>query len=269
MKPLMQDILTPVMTDFMSSVGGGGFVNTKSFLFGGGNEFLEGPGSSAVVGATPAAITYSAWIKTTNTGNQYIQSVKRDITSASSLFSMRTNGADKIGLVMRLGTPPGGEPGSFVQPEPVVPGGLTDGLWHHCCGTWDGTGWEVFVDGVQIAFGADALTVHADPVFPYTVGGFATVNPLSFNGNIEEPAVFTGATKFNLAEAVELYNGGEAADLLLHSRAADLKSWYRNGDDPLDDATGTTGRIVDQINSPTLDATPQNTEAGDIVLDVP
>ena len=245
------------------------YSNTKSFLFGGVNELLQGPGSSLVVGAIPAAITYSSWIKTTNTGNQYIQSVKRDITSASSLFSMRTIGANKIGLVMRIGSPPGGEPGSFVQPEPVVPGGLTDGLWHHVCGTWDGTGWAIYVDGVLVASGLDALTVHADPVFPYTVGGFTSANPLSFNGNIEEPGVFTGATKFTLLEAQELYNGGVPADLNLHSRAADLKSWYRNGDDPLDDATGTTGRIVDQIDSPTLDATPLNTESGDIVLDVP
>lgn len=245
------------------------YSNTKSFLFGGVNEMLQGPGSQLVVGEIPASITYSAWIKTTATGNQYIQSVKRGpLTSSSSLFTLRTFGNDTLGLVMRVGPPPAGN--NFVQPLLNVPGGLTDGLWHHVCATWDGLGYSAFVDGVLITDSAGALlTVHADLEEPYTVGGFSTVNFLSFNGNIEEPGVFVGGARFTLAEAQELYNGGTPAALTAHSRAADLKSWYRNGDDPLDDATGTTGRIVDQIDSPTLDATPLNTESGDIVLDVP
>jgi len=245
------------------------FSNTKSFLFDGVNEIIQGPASSVIAGVSPSAITFSSWIKTTDTANRYIQSIKRINASASSLFSMRVIGADRIGLVMRVGTPPGGT--TFVQPQPLVPGGLTDGLWHHCCGTWDGTGWEVFVDGVSV--GADTtalLTLGPSTVNPYTVGGFNNgFGSLFFNGNIDEPMVFGGATKFTLAEAQEIYNGGVPISPLSHSRSADLLSWYRMGDDPLDDGTGTTGRIVDQISSPTNDGTPINTEAGDIVEDTP
>ncbi len=249
--------------------GGGGaapFINTKSFLFGGGNEWLKGPGSQAVVGVSPTCITYSAWIKTTNTGNQYVQSIKRDLTSSSSLFSLRTFGADKVGLVLRLAA-------STISPLYTVPAGLTDGAWHHICASWhNSTGAVCYVDGVLVGTDANNLAVDADLEEPYTVAGFSTVSPLSFNGNVEEPGVFEGGAMFSLAEAQELYNQtgpGKPGNLSLTSRAADLKSWYRNGDDPLDDATGTTGRIVDQVDSPALDATPQNTEAGDIVTDTP
>ena len=243
------------------------FLNQKSFLFDGVNEIIEGPGSSVVIGTSPTAITFSAWVKTTNTANRYIQSLKRDLTSASSLFSIRVDGADKFGLILRLAA-------STKSTAYVVPGGLTDGGWHHVLGTWDNvTGAEAIVDGVSVGTEADLLGTDADLEEPYTVGGFDQVNPtLSWNGNIDEPAVYGGLTKFTLAQAQELYDQtgpGKPGNPSLISRGADLKTWYRMGDAVGDDATGTTGKLVDQVNSPALDGTPFNTESGDFVLDVP
>tara|TARA_Y100000310_G_scaffold309661_1_gene354007 strand:- start:532 stop:1437 length:906 start_codon:yes stop_codon:yes gene_type:complete len=147
--------------------------------------------------------------------------------------------------------------------------GITDGTWHHICATVDDTnGVEIFVDGASVGTSGSVLNQTADTVHPYTVGGFvAGFASFFFDGNIEEPAVFGGTTKFDLAEAQELYNTGTPNDLTGHSRSGDLIAWWRMGDDPLDDATGGSGNIQDQIG--TNHGTPMNTESGDIVSDVP
>lgn len=237
--------------------------NQKSFLFDGANEIIEGPPSSDIIGVSPTALTFSCWFKTISPTARYIQSVKRTNGTPSTLFSLRIPAANQLGFLMWNGA-------THITQDYSAPL-ATDGNWHHVCATSDDTdGVEIFYDGASIGSRSTLLNQTVDTVQAYTVGGFNNGWPsLYFLGNIDEPAVFTGATKFNLAEAVELYNGGVAADLSLHSRSADLKSWYRNGDDTLDDATGTTGRLVDQVSSPALDGTPFNTEAGDIVLDVP
>ena len=63
---------------------------------------------------------------------------------------------------------------------------------------------------------------------------------------------------------LDIYNSGEPKDEL--ARAGAVSQW-RMGDDPLDDATGGTGNVQDQVG--TSHGIPYNMEASDCVLDVP
>jgi len=85
-------------------------------------------------------------------------------------------------------------------------------------------------------------------------------------GNLDEVSIWNG-TALSDAEVLELNDGGKPANLENHSQYATLSNWWRMGDDPLDDATGGSGTIRDQKG--TDHGTPINTDAGDIVANVP
>ena len=142
-----------------------------------------------------------------------------------------------------------------------------DGLWHHVVGVWNGAVPALYVDNV---LGVNAVAPSGEGSLPsFSVD---TVSPMMIGaesdaGNHtaalhEEPQFYNVA--LDAAAVSDIYNGGEPKD---ERDRAGAVSQYRMGDDPLDDATGTTGNIQDIVG--TNHGTPLNTVAGDFVMDVP
>jgi len=133
----------------------------------------------------------------------------------------------------------------------------------------DGSGMTFYMNGSQVGT-TFAATGDIDTTFggskPVGIGGNLGFSPtIPIDAKIDEPAVWD--KELTAAEITELYNGGTPFDLTQHSAASNLVSWWRMGDDPSDDATGTTGNIEDQIG--TNNGVPQNTEGDEFVTDVP
>ncbi|MEC9071980.1 MAG: LamG domain-containing protein, partial [Myxococcota bacterium] len=140
------------------------------------------------------------------------------------------------------------------------------GVWHHVVGTYHGPSQEirVYVDGElagtnTMNAGADFLT--SDPG-QLRLGSKHDGSTHFLVGAVDEVSVWT--TTLSEGDVSALYGGGTPGDLTQHDAAADLASWWRMGDHPLDDATPDTGVIVDVVGG--RHGTPTAT-VGDEVVD--
>lgn len=102
-----------------------------------------------------------------------------------------------------------------------------------------------YIDGVpaspaSFAGGPIPAAIANNPGEPFNLGFDNGANIYS-DGNIDETSIFNVA--LNQTEVTELYNSGTPLDLTTHSRAADLLSWWRMGEQ----LSGTS--IPDQIGS--------------------
>ena len=107
---------------------------------------------------------------------------------------------------------------------------------------------------------ADTLAGSILTAEPFRVGSRGGPQPNPWNGNLDEVAVWDAV--LTLAEIAAVYNAGVPADLLLHSRAANLVGWWRMGD-------GDTFPTLQDSSVSGFDGTMINMEVGDIVADVP
>ena len=143
---------------------------------------------------------------------------------------------------------------------------INDGVWRHLAMTYNGSslaaGVVLYINGA-----VDPPTVFADTLAgsiltaePFRVGSRGGPQPNPWNGNLDEVAVWDAV--LTLAEIAAVYNAGVPADLLLHSRAANLVGWWRMGD-------GDTFPTLQDSSVSGFDGTMINMEVGDIVADVP
>ena len=165
-------------------------------------------------------------------------------------------------------------------------GTWADGSWHNVicvkpagAGPFYAADVEIWMDGVSQELGyyhndpglSDTIVNTADvtiggaPFGDWTSGG-------GFIGNIDEASIWDKA--LSSSEIADIYNSGDPTNLADHSAAANIVSWWRMGDgssgalaDNLD-STDANARVYDMSEN-THNMTPANTEAGDIVEDVP
>lgn len=140
-----------------------------------------------------------------------------------------------------------------------------DGKWHHALFTYDGStnasGVVLYIDGAVQAPSVvnDSLSASIDGTGVAAIASQNGVNQM-FDGGLEEPSIWN--KELTALEVADIYNGGVAADLSKHSAFVNNAGWWRCGDrDPF------PTMIDNSINS--NDATMQNMELADFVLDVP
>ena len=155
-----------------------------------------------------------------------------------------------------------------------VAGYVNDGAWRNFIVTYDGssvyTGMAMYTNGsagTLSNYPANSLGSNtiktSDQIHIGSWWGSST--HYGWNGNLNDVAIWD--KELSAAEAAEIYNSGDPADLMTHSAASNLVGYW-TFDDPADDATHSSGTIVDRTGNG-HDATPHNTEAADIEEDVP
>lgn len=162
------------------------------------NDLVMGPSSNQITGDNLQTITLSVWVKHTYSGdNGYILSLKRS-SSASTLISLDAGntGAGNLGLLTR-------NYANTTHSWLNYNGGYNDGNWHHLVGVVNGLSRILYIDGVQRNSDNAGMQSVAGNTSEVSIGGFHTSNPISFNGIIDEVAIYTRALNAN--EVRQLY----------------------------------------------------------------
>ena len=202
----------------IGSGGGAPFVNTKSLLFDGTDDYVDLGTSSTLELVDNFSISF--WINTTTLGNDGII-VCGDYASSSIGWKFKTTGGKVVFFTTSKGV--------------VSTTNINDGSWYHVCATFNSTnpssgGRELimYVNGVAELtrqFGSSTNPSYSGTIYKqisYPGGG-------TFEGKIDEVSVFD----YTLlpSDITTLYNSGTPTDLTSLSPI----SWYR-----FEEGSGTT-----------------------------
>jgi hypothetical protein len=242
------------------------FSNVYSFAFGGTDEYLEFDNPNTFhfeSGGTDQPFSVAAWVKMTDATRFRIFN-KGAVGTREYTFS--TDGSDLLSFDLF-----GNDAATIkITQRSTVPLTLDEGSWVLLVGTYDGSAvpaaLTLYRNGALLTSSSISLGIYVslnDSTDPLET---ARLNGGTYSiGSYDELSVWD--KELSLVEIQELYNSGEPFDIRTHSAQANIISWWRMGDDDLDDGTGTTGNIQDQID--VNHGTPYNTESGDITADVP
>jgi hypothetical protein len=237
------------------------WTNTKSFILDGVDEHITVPHSASL--DITNNLSFFAWIKTTNASTQMLAS-KYDTLLDQRSWAMwfNSSGTFEVYLTEEGDTLPVKQYRSIAS--------YNDGAWHFVGFTFSSNVLKLYADGLELTpvkltdGTVNSLFSNTEPVdFGSLKAG--AVRLWYWSGNIEEPVIYD-TTVLSPANVNTLWTGGPK-DLAAQSVDGNLVSWWRMGDDALDDATGGSGNIEDVIG--VNNGIPINTEPGDIVLDVP
>jgi len=259
---------------YLKASGGEPFSNTYSIDFDGSNEYLTLADHSDFDFSRFDAFSLSAWIKTTETGWGIILSKMGFGVGVGWYFGY--NQTPNIGTLFF------GLINTWPSNRLSIKNGtatINDGNWHHVCVTKDTTsdaaGVTFYIDGAADSFTVEADTLSASPENdePVNIGSRGDGGGGLVDGNVDEASVWD--KELSSTEVDDIYNSGVPNDLADHSAASDLLGWWRMGDgdngsgtDDSSDSTDSNARIYDMSEN-SHNMTPENTESGDIVEDVP
>lgn len=136
---------------------------------------------------------------------------------------------------------------------------MNDGVWHNAMLWYDGANAKIYVDGVEQATVAKTGTID-NSANEFNLARFGTFGGYMLT-DLDEVAVWFN-TALDSTARTAVVNGGTPGNLI-HASIPTPTAWY-TWDNTLDDMTGTTGTIRDNIGSNHL--TPFNTESADKVL---
>ena len=229
--------------------GGAAFVNTKSILFDGTDDYID-TGNLSVDGEGKAS--WSCWFKSSDINWQYLY-------GDDYLYFFYKQGISRVDL-------------RFNNAVVYRTTGLTTtlGTWNNVILTFDGSlaqadRLKMYLNGgtplTNTLAGPSATTVSKHPSRTFKLGRTGNSSSSEWDGNIDEFSIWD--TALSQSDVTEIYNSGAPADLSSHSGAAGLVNWWRMGDEITSWPT-----IPDQIGSD--DGTAYNEiEAVMVVNDVP
>ncbi|MCD4704455.1 LamG domain-containing protein, partial [bacterium] len=174
-------------TNSGAAYGVSGKFNT-AMDFDGVNNIITGPSSNDITGDNLQIITLSAWIKHTDSGdNGYITSIKRSST-ASTLIALDAGntGAGNLGFLTRHAD-------NSTHTWLNHSGGYNDGQWHHLVAVVNNASRILYIDGVQRNSDNNGIQSVSGNTSEFTVGGFHSTNPIAFDGQIDEVAIWRRA----------------------------------------------------------------------------
>ena len=151
-------------------------------------------------------LTVSAWV-TVEGFNTNWQAVIAKGEGTSWRMARQT---DALGLGFAGGTPT--DVPLDVATANLFP--IDDGNWHHIVGVAiDGVSYSIWVDGVLVETRTDVLPGITDSDFPLWLGGNAQRPGRSWNGNLDDIAVWKRALSDE--EVLELFNNGNELQFLI------------------------------------------------------
>ena len=240
------------------------YTDTKSLVLDGTAEYLNAGNQSAFNFNSGSSFTIMTWVKIQAYQNSVVIS-KRDGANEGWMYYL--TGSNNTNDLQRFLMED--DAGSLIfsantNSDQVV----SLNTWYHMAVTYGGGGATdllFYLDGTvgtTVVSNNDSLGTITN-TSDIAIG--SRIDTFHMDGSFYDVTVLD--VELNGTEISEAYNSGTPIDMNDHSRAADIIGYWRMGNDPLDDATATTGVIKDRIGG--FDATPVGTVAGDIVTDAP
>ena len=193
-------------------------VSTKSIQFDGIEEHLDLGTQSAT-----SSLTYSAWVKVTD-------------TDASTILSYGNT-------LLRLGTATSIQFWSDVsEPQLSTSVSTLTNVWSHIVVTQTGQNVKIYLNGVQVNSTSSNPPVNTGANIS-SIGRYAQGDLWYFTGQIDDVGIFNVALTSD--QVIELYNQGVPSNLSTHSANANLTGYWKMGDGTLDEAP----LIADQTNA--------------------
>lgn len=238
------------------------YTTTKSLLLNGTTQYVNIGNIAALDFTGAAAFSITAWVKLTalTVGNTIMSKIAGS-TGTFNGWIIYTGGSGRLRFLL------GGPSGIIFC---FCNAGLSTGVWYHVAITYSGSGTAAgvnfYINGTVQAktVTTDTYSASAANSTPVLIGVRGD-NTLWMPGNLF--AVTPWSTALSGANVTALYNGGVPIDARLNAEAASIIAYYRCGNDPIDDATGTTGVIMDRVGG--YKGTPIATVSGSIVTDAP
>ena len=167
------------------------------------------------------ALTLSTWIKTTDTGYNYILT-KWESASGTDSYHLALTSSGTIIFTTSL-------TGSYTSSRDLsVSSSINDGNWHYLVATYDNTNAKIYLDGVEIA--TKALTgslYNSSTKLAIGALGGGSLPTNNMNGDIAEVSVWDKA--FTAEEVLTAYNTRVYPD------TTNQKGYWK-----LDEGTGST-----------------------------
>lgn len=220
-----------------SSITSGVPESKYSASFDGTDDKINCGASNNVVANGASEVSVMFWIKTTDTTQKYVFSIKKG--AGSSAFSARINfqSANKIEGVIHTGS------GSHTYPKGTT--SINDGNWHHVAITGKALSQKIYIDGTLEDTHTDGFDMNtsADPfeIGDHNGGYFIDMS-------LFELAVFN--TELDLANIQAAYNSGKEFNLAFdqgnYNSSSNLVAYYKMGNGFFDDKAN--GIVHDQDN---------------------
>lgn len=113
---------------------------------------------------------------------------------------------------------------------------IYEGNWHHICATYSGEGpdaesLKLYIDGGlidNVDFQVVGTYVAMENTTTPATFGLWLKNDMYFDGYQDEQSIWSD--ELTSSHVLEIYNSGTPNDLSLHSAAAKLDGWWRDGD---------------------------------------
>ena len=238
------------------------YTTTKSLLLNGTTQYVSIGNIAAMDFTGMAPFSVTAWVKQTSfSAASIIISKIAGAIASNSGWLFYTGIAGQLRFVI------GGAAGNILISTTTF---ISTGAWTHVAVTYSGSGLAsgvtFYINGVAQATITTTDTYSASAANSAAVRiGARADGSLFFPGNLF--SVVPWSTALSGANVTAMYNAGVPIDARLSSAAASIIAYYRCGNDPIDDGTGTTGAIMDRVGG--YKGTPIATVSGSIVTDAP
>ncbi len=164
----------------------------NGFSFDGVDDYID-------VGNRPSlditgSFSIAAWIKPSSSGS-FEGIVTKEGSNLGYYLWLGPSGGTRIGF--------GVNGGGAQENEIISPRSLTLNTWYHVVGVFNGTGKQIYIDGVLDTQGGNSQT-PVSTTGPLYIGGSNAGSSFRFPGVIDEVMVFNRA--LNVAEILNIYN---------------------------------------------------------------
>jgi hypothetical protein len=206
--------------------GASSFVNTKSILLDGVDDYVNCGTNSSLNFERTEAFSYSLWVKRNSFGTNHIVLSKMNPTGNRRGMFFNLNTSNTIVIVLRTDTSNTSQRLLWKSTATI-----TDSNWHNLVFTYDGSstinGGKIYIDKVVSTLdGASggALSATIENTAPFLIGAMSTAPLNPADTIIDEVAVFNSELSASNVNAI--YGTGAPNDL------TDLSplSWWRCGD---------------------------------------
>lgn len=238
---------------------GTGYTYTKSLDLDGADEYVSVP-HNATLSFDTVPFTVTAYVKFDVAGSVMVIAAKRSTATNNPGWEFRRDALNRLRFIIA-------DTGSGTL-NVYTTETLSAGVWYSVTVSTDGgtfSGTQIYINGTAATMNLSSSTLSASRANTGSLDLGRRWDGNYLNGKLFRVGLYNVAlTAGQVSTIYALSPKNLEADA---GTVGNLVAYWRCGNNPLDNATGGTGVIHDDVGG--YNGTPINTEAGDIVTDAP